>query len=171
MLVRKNSRLFLWSLRIRGTMVQLGFRPRLRTACRRTEVGRLPLISSLLLPTGAAHPWPSAHLQQGVGRDLHHHSVLGDMAQSFLEQHRAHQVVDIVLGGEGTGQATLPLSLRNGCAEPAGRARPWGLDHLRTEAESAPKLQVLGSLGTLCTPWAPTFLRACSSAGAMASMK
>lgn len=66
-LVRKNSKLSLWSLFIKGMMVQLDFTPRFRTAYTEQRWGRtLPHLPS---PVTDRLPWPNpgrpgAHLQQ-----------------------------------------------------------------------------------------------------------
>lgn len=124
-LVRKNSKLSLWSLFIKGMMVQLGFTPRFRTAYTyKGELGSDPFRATLAFTSDwqADVPHPrrtSAHLQQCMGCNLQHHGVLGDVPQCFLEEHRAHQVVDVVLSRRCAGQAALPLGLRDRGAEPA----------------------------------------------------
>ncbi|TNN50609.1 hypothetical protein EYF80_039183 [Liparis tanakae] len=54
-----------------------------------------------------------AYLQQSVRSDLHHHGVLRHQAEALVEQHGAHQVVDVVVGRAVLSQRSVPLSLRD----------------------------------------------------------
>jgi len=73
-----------------------------------------------------------AYLQQSVRSDLHHHGVLRHQAEALVEQHGAHQVVDVVVGRAVLSQRRVPLSLRDAGAHPAGGALTWLLNHLHT---------------------------------------
>lgn len=143
-LLSRNCRLSAWSFFIRGRTVQPGFRPRFSTACGDSRAGpdHRPACARTRGPSpGARARARGPYLQQRVGGDLQHHGALRHVPQRLLEQHRAHQVVDVVLGGRRAGQAALPLGLRDGGAEPARGAGPRVPDHLRTGYRSAPVLR------------------------------
>lgn len=53
------------------------------------------------------------YLQQSVRRYLHHHGVFRNHAEAFLEQHGAHQVVDVVVGRAVQSQRRAPVRLRD----------------------------------------------------------
>lgn len=175
MFLRKNCRLSGCPFFIRGMTVQLDWRPLFRMACTgRSQAGR-----SDQRPRARQAPWPlrtprppgpaGTHLQQGVGADLQHHGVLGHVAQGLLEQHGAHQVVHVVLGRAGAGQAALPLGLGDGRAEPARGAGLRLPDHLRTGPAGSGR--ALGRPPGGPVGRGPTFLSVCSNVGAMACMK
>lgn len=130
-LLSRKCRLSAWSFFISGSTVQPGFRPRFSTACEREGRAGLAELPAMRpgLPGPAARQ-PPAYLQQGVGGHLQHHGVLRHVPQRLLEQHGAHQVVDVVLCGGRAGQAAVPLGLGDGGAEPARRAGPRVPDHL-----------------------------------------
>lgn len=67
------------------------------------------------------------------------------MPQRLLEQHGAHQIVDVILRRERAGQAALPLGLGDGSTEPACRAGPRLPDHLCTGRGSGPCCPASGS--------------------------
>lgn len=64
--------------------------------------------------------------------DLHHHSIFRHQSEGLMEQHRAHQVVNMVVSRTIQGQGRIPLTLRDAGAYPARRTQPWLLDYLRS---------------------------------------
>lgn len=72
------------------------------------------------------------YLQESMRSNLHYHSVFWYQAEALVEQHRAHQVVHMVVRRTVHGQWRFPLRLRDAGAYPARRTLPWLLNHLRS---------------------------------------
>ena len=53
-------------------------------------------------------------------RYLHHHSIFWHQTESLLEQHGAHEVVDVVVSRAVQSQWRVPLRLRDAGAHPTG---------------------------------------------------
>jgi len=63
---------------------------------------------------------PSQHaLKQRMWCDLHDDGIVRYVLQSFLEQHWAHQVVDVVVGRYVETRVSLPLRLWYRRTDPA----------------------------------------------------
>lgn len=60
-----------------------------------------------------------SNLEKGMWRNLHHHSIVWHKIEALLEQHRAHQVVDMILSRGVERQWALPVCLRDRGADPA----------------------------------------------------
>lgn len=71
------------------------------------------------------------YLQESMRSNLHYHSVFWHQAEAVVEQHRAHQVVDMVVSRTVHGQWRVPLRLRDAGAYPARRTQSRLLNHLR----------------------------------------
>lgn len=61
-----------------------------------------------------------AYLQQSMRGYLHHDSVVRHQAQALLEEHRAHQVVDMIVSRAVQSQRRVPLRLGDAGAHPTG---------------------------------------------------
>lgn len=72
-----------------------------------------------------------ANLQQSMRSYFQHHGVFGHQAQALLEQHGAHEVVDVVFSRAVQSQSRVPLRLRDAGAHPARRTLLWLFDHLQ----------------------------------------
>lgn len=61
-----------------------------------------------------------SNLEKSVWRNFHHYSIVWHKVEALLEEHRADQVVDVVLSRGVEGQRALPVALGDGGADPAG---------------------------------------------------
>lgn len=77
------------------------------------------------------HVYVYSDLEKSMRRYFHQHSVVWNGPQGLLEEHRAHQVVDMVLGRGVECQGALPIFFRDRGADPAGRAGLRALNNLQ----------------------------------------
>jgi len=96
------------------------------------KVVRLSLVHQSNDRARAGERSPQHRLQQGMRRNLHDDGVVRYVHQSFLEQHRTHQVVDVVVGRRVQSQVRLPLRLRYRRADPAFCTRATLTNHLQS---------------------------------------
>lgn len=61
----------------------------------------------------------NCYLQQSMRGNFYYHSIIWHMIESLLEEHRADQVIDVVLCRRVECQWALPVRLRDGRADPA----------------------------------------------------
>ena len=69
-------------------------------------------------------------LQEAVRCNLYDDGAGGNVLERLLEEDRADEVVDVIVGRRVPRQVRVPARLRDGAADPAGRPRSVLLDHL-----------------------------------------
>lgn len=100
--------------RLRSSIIKLA-------KIRQKEAQIIPVID--LLKTDIRHRWrerpPQNGLQEAMWRDFDDHSVLRNVLQGRVEQHRGQQVVDVIRGRTELSQRSLPSLFRERTRDPA----------------------------------------------------
>lgn len=75
------------------------------------------------------------YLQQSMWGNFYYHSIIRHKVQSLLKEHRADQVIDMVLCRWVERQWALPVFLWDGRADPACWTKPWAFYYLEEHTQ------------------------------------